>query len=117
MGVSMEDVQSRIDQALEKTRARGLVREPVMVTLPVAILAATVLYKIPGTAWSASSLWAVVAAFLVSFAIYLIDLSTLAAGEWRSSWFSRLGYLVFNTLLLAGLLRGIISPDQLGLSP
>lgn len=116
MSVSMEDVQSQIDQALEKTRARGLVREPVMVTLPVATLAATVLYKLPVTTWSASYLWAVVAAFLVSFAVYLIDLSTLSEGEWRANWFPRSGYLVFNTLLLAGLLRGIISPDQLGLS-
>ena len=115
MGLTAQQ-QEALNRALETTKTRGLVREPVMVTLPLATLAATVIYKLPGGPWSTSPFAALFAAFVVSIVLYAIDLTTLTPDERAGgNTFLRLGYAVINTLLLAGLLTGIISPDQLGL--
>jgi hypothetical protein len=50
MSVTMQQVRETLDQGLAKTRVRGIVREPVMVTLPLATLAANVIYASPGGA-------------------------------------------------------------------
>jgi hypothetical protein len=116
MSLTPQQIQERIDQALQTRRSRGLVREPVMATLPVATLAATVIYKLPGGVWSTSPWGALVAGLVVSLALYAIDLTTLSTEERRGgNAILRLAYAGINTLLLAGLLTGIISPEQLGL--
>jgi hypothetical protein len=50
----------------------------------------------------------------VSLALYAIDLNTLTEEEKsdRKTYLYRFGYVLFNALILLGVLRGIISPEQ-----
>jgi hypothetical protein len=53
----------------------------------------------------------------VSLALYAIDLNTLTEEEKsdRKTYLYRFGYVLFNALILLGVLRGIISPEQIGI--
>jgi hypothetical protein len=87
----------------KKTIAATLVREPLMITLPLALALATVLWKLPGAAWWSGANWAaLVSALIISLLVWAADVYSQSEGERRPVY--RLIYVVFNTLIIAGLL-------------
>jgi hypothetical protein len=104
--------------------ATTLVKEPLMITLPLAYLVSLVFWQVPGGDWSKSNWGAFVAALVVSLLIYLADLSTQKL-PWhkrvpeneRLSWdgvLFRLVYVLINTGVLVGLLTGIATLGDVG---
>jgi hypothetical protein len=104
------------NQPATPTVADTLIREPLMITLPLAIALSTVLWKLPGGVWSDSNLGALVAAFVVSSLVSLADVTTTPPPSWKvfSPWARLLVYVAFNTLLIAGVLTAYISVDTVG---
>jgi hypothetical protein len=99
-----------------KTIANTLVREPLMITLPLAFALAGVIWKLPGGGWSKSNFAALLAAFVISLLVWAADVFSLPADQQnRSTYLSRLIYVAFNTLLVAGILTGLISKELVGL--
>jgi predicted neutral ceramidase superfamily lipid hydrolase len=101
------------DNDPKKTIANTLVREPLMITLPLALALATVVWKLPGGAWSDSDFAALFAALVISLLVWAADVGSMPAAERR--YLYRLIYVVFNTLIVAGLLTQVIDPQLFGL--
>jgi O-antigen/teichoic acid export membrane protein len=92
---------------LPQAAAGQLVREPLMLTLPLAYGITRVISEgLGGAAWS---VW--IGALVVSILVYILDWYASSTPEtpWRSrDFFGRFAYVILNTLILVGILTGLV---------
>ena len=89
---------------LPQAAAGQLVREPLMLTLPLAYGITRVISEgLGGGAWA---VW--FGALVVSILVYILDWYASTTPWTRRDWIGRGAYIILNTLILVGIFTGLV---------